>query len=254
MESVPKDPKASGCCSISFLKCILFFFTILSLGLGGFLLATGLWSLLDPNIPLDLQASPSLALATFAIISTGATLVFVGFLACIGVIKEVKVAVCIYAIFLAALLITEVWVALFAYLHEDKVYEELSSTLNKTFMETYGFDEQRTESIDNLQRQFKCCGAARYEDWVHSLWIKHSRLNNTVPDSCCKSETPSCGIRDHPSNIYYDGCIHGLEKLITEHLTVLAAVTFGVCLAQILAILFSICLFVKLKKLKENPY
>ena len=32
------------------------------------------------------------------------------------------------------------------------------------------------------------------------------KLPLQVPDSCCKSPSPGCGARDHPSNIAYTGC------------------------------------------------
>lgn len=51
--------------------------------------------------------------------------------------------------------------------------------------------------------QFKCCGSNSSSDWASSVWIRSSASNGRkVPDSCCKSVTEMCGLRDHPSNIY----------------------------------------------------
>jgi hypothetical protein len=45
----------------------------------------------------------------------------------------------------------------------------------------------------------------RFEDWRFSRWLKENPdLKNLVPDSCCISMTQNCGVRDHPSNIYYN--------------------------------------------------
>ncbi|KAL0196183.1 hypothetical protein M9458_009755, partial [Cirrhinus mrigala] len=50
---------------------------------------------------------------------------------------------------------------------------------------------------------FKCCGSNNSFDWAHSVYITSPVAEKRlVPDSCCKTITPKCGIRDHPSNIY----------------------------------------------------
>uniref|UniRef100_A0AAV2M2M9 Solute carrier family 41 member n=1 Tax=Knipowitschia caucasica TaxID=637954 RepID=A0AAV2M2M9_KNICA len=51
--------------------------------------------------------------------------------------------------------------------------------------------------------QFKCCGSNSSSDWAASEWIRsQAGQGRLVPDSCCKTPTPMCGERDHPSNIY----------------------------------------------------
>lgn len=57
--------------------------------------------------------------------------------------------------------------------------------------------------------QFKCCGAIRHEDWKASVWLRVSQgEKRLVPDSCCKTVSLKCGIRDHPSNIHYTVRLH----------------------------------------------
>ena len=41
----------------------------------------------------------------------------------------------------------------------------------------------------------------------------HDSLNS-VPESCCKSPSPSCGKSAHPSNIPYTGCVHPLAAAL----------------------------------------
>lgn len=51
--------------------------------------------------------------------------------------------------------------------------------------------------------QFKCCGSNNSHDWMASVYISSKQAEDrVVPDSCCKTITPHCGKRDHPSNIY----------------------------------------------------
>lgn len=54
-----------------------------------------------------------------------------------------------------------------------------------------------------LRLQFKCCGSNHSHDWMASVYISTGPAEGrVVPDSCCKTITPRCGKRDHPSNIY----------------------------------------------------
>ncbi|KXJ05145.1 CD151 antigen, partial [Exaiptasia diaphana] len=66
----------------------------------------------------------------------------------------------------------------------------------------YGFADDVTEAIDELQKKYHCCGDISANSWNTTAW-KQSELsgNNTVPDSCCKTFSNRCGVRDHPSNI-----------------------------------------------------
>ena len=67
--------------------------------------------------------------------------------------------------------------------------------------------------------RFKCCGVAvsstqsdaviiePWKYWKECKWWDNEKLRqqNLVPDSCCQTQTPGCGKRDHPSNIYRSG-------------------------------------------------
>lgn len=51
--------------------------------------------------------------------------------------------------------------------------------------------------------QFHCCGSNNSYDWRDSLWVRSEVAEGrVVPDSCCKTVVPRCGLRDHASNIY----------------------------------------------------
>lgn len=53
--------------------------------------------------------------------------------------------------------------------------------------------------------QYHCCGALTFSQWRDSRWLQEGQgINNTVPDSCCKTPSPYCGVSDHPSNIWYN--------------------------------------------------
>ena len=78
--------------------------------------------------------------------------------------------------------------------------------LDEFFVQKYGeADSGFVAAVDQLQQRHSCCGSQGFEDWASSQW--RSRQDTLkVPDSCCKTMSPGCGKRDHPSNIAYAGC------------------------------------------------
>lgn len=111
----------------------------------------------------------------------------------------------------------------------EQLNEELKQNLKETMTKKYlqsGYD-QVTQAVDKLQQevcvrtvgqgcshpqtelkcsplssQFKCCGSNGSSDWSESVYIRSGAEGRLVPDSCCKSPSQLCGLRDHPSNIY----------------------------------------------------
>ena len=80
------------------------------------------------------------------------------------------------------------------YMHRSRVIEEV----------LFKVDSLTTKSIDEIQSTHSCCGALIFTEWREtSLWYVTASKRNVVPDSCCKTQSPECGRRDHPSNIYY---------------------------------------------------
>lgn len=142
-----------------------------------------------------------------------------------------------------------------AYIYEEQVWSELQTTLNSTFISNYELDDSLTDAIDDLQRKYQCCGAASYKDWRHSQWLLNNPdVENKAPDSCCISEKPLCGRSAHPSNIYHQGCATALSNQIKDNLIILGAVGLGICLVQIIGMIFSCCLYVQLRDYDRAYY
>ncbi|GLH02061.1 Uncharacterized protein GBIM_08110 [Gryllus bimaculatus] len=110
-----------------------------------------------------------------------------------------------YTFLLLLIFLLEALVGVLAYVYQGHVEGELNQNLNRTFVESYSVDEARTAAIDSVQHDFKCCGAIRFEDWEGSRWHKGppALQPHRVPDSCCRSMSPDCGLSHHPSNIFY---------------------------------------------------
>ena len=62
-----------------------------------------------------------------------------------------------------------------------------------------------SDGCGNLLPQHKCCGDSNFFSWNATAWRQSDMsVNNSVPDSCCKTVSKFCGKRHHPSNIYHE--------------------------------------------------
>ncbi|KAK7912967.1 hypothetical protein WMY93_013178 [Mugilogobius chulae] len=153
-----------------------------------------------------------------------------------------------YFVLLLCIFLLEVLAGVLAYIYYQQLNEELKQSLRDTMIQKYQRTNQEhiTRAVDKLQQEFKCCGSNSSADWAASEWIRsQAGKGRLVPDSCCKTPTPMCGERDHPSNIYKveGGCITKLEKFILEHLKIIGAVGIGIACVQVIGMIFTCCLY-----------
>ncbi|XP_020900158.2 CD151 antigen, partial [Exaiptasia diaphana] len=137
-----------------------------------------------------------------------------------------------YIIMLVLIFILEISTGLVAIIYRSQISDELLNGIRGKINQ-YGFADDVTEAIDELQKKYHCCGDISANSWNTTAW-KQSELsgNNTVPDSCCKTFSNRCGVRDHPSNINTQGCIKKLEDFFVNQFTILAGVGLGIGLCQ----------------------
>lgn len=121
-------------------------------------------------------------------------------------IRSIYVRVLQYVFVVMMVFVLESGVGLMARLYEEQIVPEMKTKLNSTFLKNYSIRTRESLAIDRMQKEFKCCGALRFEDWMASEWRKDENVlknSSLVPDSCCKTPSLLCGKRDHPSNIHY---------------------------------------------------
>ncbi|KAA8595756.1 hypothetical protein FQN60_011047 [Etheostoma spectabile] len=143
-----------------------------------------------------------------------------------------------YFVLLLCIFLLEILAGILAYIYYQQLNEELKQNLRETMTQKYqqSSHEHITRAVDKLQQEFKCCGSNSSSDWEASVWIRSIYAKGRkVPDSCCKTPTELCGLRDHPSNIYKveGGCITKLEKFILDHLKIIGAVGVGIACVQV---------------------
>ncbi|XP_043943510.1 tetraspanin-11 isoform X1 [Protopterus annectens] len=235
-----------------FLKYLLFMFNFLFWMGGVTVMAVGIWTLIEKSDYLSLLASSTFAFSAYILIFAGTLVMVTGFLGCCAVIREQRSCLSLYFCMLLLIFLIELVGGILAFVYCQKLSEELKQHLNLTMTENYaqpGKDDIN-RSVDKLQQDFKCCGSNSSEDWHYSTYIMSEESGDRlVPDSCCKSQTPSCGRRDHPSNIYKveGGCITKLEQYLADHLLIIAVVGIAVASLQIFGMIFTCCLHRELK-------
>lgn len=257
MATYYKKSREDGCCSVNFLKYVLFIFNFIFFLAGCAVLGVGIWTVISKHEYISLLSTSTYAVIAYLLIAAGILTIIVSIVGFVGVVREDRCALLLYTFMLLLIFLMEAVAGVMAYIYEEQVSHELQANLNETFLENYGFDDYRTEAIDAMQREFQCCGGVYYNDWQYSGWVKENILQskrssnpepvNMVPESCCITKTPNCATSRHPSNIYQEPCSHKFAASIREHLIILGAVGLGICIVQIFGMIFSCCLYVQLK-------
>jgi len=247
-----KKNKDEKCCSYTCLRYSLCVYNFIFLLSGCVICGLGVWTLLEKSIFIQLLTNFTYKVAVWLLISTGLLSVLTSLLGYSAVAWQSRGLLALYTLLLVVVFMFESVIGLLCYVYQDQIEPDLHSSLPSTFINTYGSSEENTRAVDKIQQQYACCGSSSYKDWMGSPWqLENAKMR--VPDSCCKTVTEGCGMRDHPSNIPYTGCIHRFGSELTLHLFLLGSISFGIAILQVPGILLTSCLFSKQSKRTVNP-
>ncbi|KAM6231208.1 CD63 antigen [Spheniscus humboldti] len=219
------------------VKFLVFVFNFIFWVCGVALIAIGIYA----QVALDkalVVSSASASSTPVAILVLGVIIFFISFFGCCGAWKESYCMVTTFAVLLSIIFLVEIAAAIAGYVFKDKVRSVLEDGLWDA-MRKYGEDEPLTEAVDELQRDFACCGANNYTDWST---IERFKVNDTVPRSCCRVNTTSCNVHPSPATVYEKGCLQGIEAWMKKNILTVAAVALGIAFFEILGIIFACCL------------
>ncbi|XP_047213660.1 tetraspanin-9-like isoform X1 [Girardinichthys multiradiatus] len=223
------------CC----VKYLMFIFNLI-FWLGGCgLFGIGVWLSFTQaefsSLPLSF---PSLSAANLLLVAGGITMV-IGFLGCLGALKEQRCLLCTFFVILLILVLTEVTLMLVLYYLHDKVELHAKSNL-KDGMKKYNSENELQKSWDNVQKMFKCCGVNNKTDW-------YEVLNRTLPLSCCPgAERETC------KEWSEQGCYAKAKNWLSDNIR--PVLVFGVCIGvvQILALVFSMQMYCQILHAEKN--
>ncbi|XP_028915258.1 tetraspanin-4 isoform X2 [Ornithorhynchus anatinus] len=228
------------------IKYLMFLFNLL-FWLGGCgILGVGIWLAVTQGNFATLSSSfPSLSAANL-LIATGAFVMVIGFVGCVGAVKENKCLLLSFFIMLLLVLLLELTVVILFFAYTDKIDKYAQQDL-RDGLHLYGTEGNigLTNAWSIIQTDFRCCGVSNYTDWF-------AVYNSTrVPDSCCLEFSDSCGLHS-PGTWWKAPCYETVKTWLQENL--LAVGVFGLCtaLVQILGLTFAMTMYCQV--LKADTY
>ncbi|XP_057289467.1 CD151 antigen-like [Hydractinia symbiolongicarpus] len=244
-----------GCVSLSCVKTWFLVFTAVLWLIAAGLFGIGVWTLVAKNEYETLLGSVTYVTTVGLMLAGGLFAMFVCIFGIIGAIKESRFMVLGFFLMIVIVCLIELVGGIIAYVYRGKLNSEVERSLRITIATSYGLsgNEKKTEAIDKLQKNYKCCGDVDYKSWEKSeWWLQQSRNSNQsfrVPDSCCISPSKGCADdRNHPSNIWRNdlsplGCFSALEDYLLKHLFIIGIACIVSGLAQIICIVLSMWLY-----------
>nr|XP_025121971.1 CD82 antigen isoform X2 [Bubalus bubalis]XP_025121972.1 CD82 antigen isoform X2 [Bubalus bubalis]XP_025121973.1 CD82 antigen isoform X2 [Bubalus bubalis]XP_025121974.1 CD82 antigen isoform X2 [Bubalus bubalis]XP_025121976.1 CD82 antigen isoform X2 [Bubalus bubalis]XP_025121977.1 CD82 antigen isoform X2 [Bubalus bubalis] len=243
-----------GSACIKVTKYFLFLFNLLFFVLGAVILGFGIWILVDKNsfISILQTSSTSFKVAAYVFISVGALTMLMGFLGCLGAVKEVRCLLGMYFAFLLLILIAQVTAGVFFYFNMGQLKQEMGSIVTKLIHNyTDGSGDNLQEAWDYVQAQVKCCGWVSYLNWTENTELMN-RTSITFPCSCKKSDEddalmmPQKGFCEDPFDnktqsgnnpqdwpVYHEGCMEKVQGWLQENLGVILGVCVGVAVIEV---------------------
>ena len=129
-------------------------------------------------------------------------------------------------------------------LQSSSIFQELVVSLNSSFTQEYGMVHKISAVKVKECLEFPILFDKNLDQMMISPFSQ-------VPDSCCKSVSRFCGVRDHPSNIYYTGCAHKLSIMASDHLLLIGTIALVICAVEACGVVLSATLVRKLNKLED---
>ncbi|XP_027766327.1 leukocyte antigen CD37-like, partial [Empidonax traillii] len=237
------NPK--GCLGCA--KYFLFFLNLFFFALGTLLLAFGLWVLFDRQSFAAMLGSPlvSLRVWSYGFSGVGIVTMLLGFLGCLGALKEVKVLLMLYFGVLLLLFVAQITVGVIVYTQRVALATKVATYVQKLIQEypAQGPPGDPHESWDAVQQQLGCCGWNGRQDWEHHDGPSGDTDGaETVACSCLKApnsthRTPR--VLPHgrclvtaPSDIFPKGCAAGVRDWLAANLITVMGVCLGIGLGE----------------------
>lgn len=165
-----------------------------------------------------------------------------------GPVKPLLIAL---AIFLAISVVLAFCAGGYGIRHSKELKEEFGADLMQK-IQVYGRTKYSMKDVDELQREFKCCGVHSYADWRATIYGGHRY--DKVPDSCCKKEKYQCGVTfENLGDLNREGC----AAIVTPKASKLS-VTVGVIgiidgLIEVLYCVVVVYVYCKCVRVDEQP-
>ncbi|XP_015204770.2 tetraspanin-16 [Lepisosteus oculatus] len=219
---------------------------------GGFvLLGLGLWIKFGAASFVQVMGSFSAQLINigYICIGVGAVLALIGFLGCCGAWKENRCLLLLFFAIVTLIFVAEVVGAILVLVYRAVVEALVRDTSKKSLMQGYmgpAASDTVSQAWNTIMIGFKCCGFDNYTDFSGSVFSVNTGLS--YPKSCCAVLTePACnGLDMNKTLIHQKGCFRVLISLVQEKSVIIGSTAAGICVLELVAMIVSVVLFVKL--------
>ncbi|XP_054256247.1 CD82 antigen [Indicator indicator] len=232
--------------------------------LGAVILGFGIWILADKTsfIAILQMSSANLKTGAGILIGIGFLTMLMGFLGCLGAVKEIRCLLGLYFSCLMIILITQVTAGLVIYF-QKQMYSDLSSDVSRIvqhWIEDYdptadGQKKDLQEVWDYVQKQLDCCGWNGAEDWERNEILLNQSLSK-YPCTCSNhskdaEENKGFCFMPEPVNgtatsadwpVHEQGCTDGVEIWLRDNLGIILGVCTGVAVIELVGMILSISL------------
>ncbi|XP_040048785.1 CD63 antigen [Gasterosteus aculeatus] len=222
------------------IKFLVFFFNLIFWLCGLALIVVGILVQVSFHKSLTIH-DVSASAAPIVIIVIGVVIFFIAFFGCCGAWNENYFMVTTFAIFLFLIIVVEIAAVIVGYVYKDKLSAIVQDSLNDMISHYNNGTPEFRKGLDQLQKDWKCCGVNNSSDWN-----RFEPNKDSVPDSCCVTEKPGCGngTMRNPDAVHQKGCREALETLLKKNILWVIIAALVIAGLQILGIVFS-CLLMK---------
>jgi len=199
--------------------------------------------------------------AAYILIALGAFIFVISFLGYCGAMRESRVLLTAYAIFILLIFLAQIALIFVYYFHKPQADKHSKDFLKETLNQYYttgNKEDAVTRGWDLVMSQLSCCGVESYEDFRTAMkFVEAGRmegLGRQIPEACCRlqdnknsllliPEDRECIVDPNTENSFYlEGCYVRFHDLVASNLDLAIGAVVVVAAGQLLAIILSFCL------------
>ncbi|XP_077994679.1 tetraspanin-18-like [Glandiceps talaboti] len=236
-------------CGMKCIKALLFIFNFIFWLSGVALAGVGIWIVVDSESFIAILDNPLIINAAYIMIGVGGFVLIVGFCGCCGAIKESRCLLGFYFTMLLLIFCAELAAGVLASIYGSDIEKYVEDAMNRTLVEDYGQTKLITDSWNDAQLIFECCGTYGYEDYLTTMWYADGQTQD-FPSSCCKIISLTSGkleneaecLNKNPAYMNPEGCVAKFKTWVDDRIYILGGVGIGVAGLQLFGMIFAICL------------
>ena len=223
-------------CGVQCTRSMLFVLNILFLIFGFSILGLGIYVKVNGSFNAIIVAhniTQALGGTTMQWIGTG--MIILGVLTaclaafgCFGAIYQNRIYLYVYAIILSLIIVLEFVAVIVVLKYRNKLWLSYDSGFEEIFLQAYRNNQtERIEIIEELERQFECCGVNGYPDYTRNRF--------PIPLSCHQYQTIN-------GAIFSRGCAETVGLWVWNKLPVIAGVLGSILFIELFGVISSLVL------------